>query len=135
MGLLPRRRSPLTLKDGSWIYTHVPPPREIQKHDIVSVRVDVLSRMNADGELRRRKNSLYDARLNDWIGLDGLRAIRPDPQSTGDPRVRGELRSNYRSLGELETSESLAFNLATEVVDIRPNGNLVLEGRSQDQTQ
>ncbi|MHB8951731.1 MAG: flagellar basal body L-ring protein FlgH [Pirellulaceae bacterium] len=118
------------LGDASWIHMPTPPPREVQKHDIISVRVDMLSRMASEGELRRRKNSLYDARLNDWIIFDGLRWMKPSPQSDGDPRVRGELRSQYRSLGELETAESLAFNLASEVVDIRPNGNLVLEGRT-----
>ena len=96
----------------------------------MSVRVDIMSRMQSDGELRRRKNGLYDARLNDWIIFDGLRWVKPSPQSDGEPRVRGELRSSYRSLGELETSESLALNVAAEVVDIRPNGNLVLEGRA-----
>jgi flagellar L-ring protein precursor FlgH len=121
----------MTLADGSWTYTPVPPPREIQKHDIVSVRVDVLSRMASDGELRRRKDARYDARLKDWIVLDGLRSVNPSPQTEGEPRMRGELRSDYRAIGELETTESLAFNLACEVVDIRPNGNLVLEGRSK----
>jgi len=120
----------LKLADASWIYTPTPPPREIQKHDIVSVRIDIMSRMQSDGELRRRKNGLYDARLSDWLIFDGLRWVKPSPQSDGDPRVRGELRSQYRSLGELETSESLAVNVAAEVVDIRPNGNLVLEGRA-----
>jgi len=120
----------LNLAQGSWIYTPTPPPREIQKHDVISVRVDMLSRMAAEGELRRRKNGNYDARLNDWLIFDGLRWMKPSPQSEGDPRVRGELRSQYRSLGELETAESLAFNIACEVVDIRPNGNLIIEGRN-----
>ncbi|MBM4091372.1 MAG: flagellar basal body L-ring protein FlgH [Planctomycetes bacterium] len=123
--------APMTLRNGSLMYIPASPPREIQKHDIVSVRVDILARMQADGEMQRRKNALYDANLKDWIVFDGFRAVRPDPQSEGDPRVRGELKSNYRSLGELETRESLAFNLAAEVVDIRPNGNLVLEGRAK----
>lgn len=92
--------------------------------------MDVIARMESDGELRRRKDAKYDARLKDWIILDGLRSVRPSPQTEGEPRMRGELKSDYRALGELETSESLAFNLACEVVDIRPNGNLVLEGRS-----
>ncbi|MCU0959832.1 MAG: flagellar basal body L-ring protein FlgH [Pirellulaceae bacterium] len=120
----------MTLGDTSWIYVPTPPPREIQKHDIISVRVDILARVQSDGELRRRKNGLYDARLNDWVIFDGLRWVKPSPQSDGDPRVRGELRSDYRTLGELQTSESLTFNIAAEVVDIRPNGNLVLEGRA-----
>lgn len=120
----------MTLGDMSWIYVPTPPPREIQKHDIISVRVDMLARMQSDGELRRRKNGQYDARLNDWLILDGLRWMKPSPQSDGDPRVRGQLRSDYQTLGELQTSESLVFNIAAEVVDIRPNGNLVLEGRA-----
>jgi len=120
----------LKLGEASWIYTPTPPPREIQKHDIVSVRIDIMSRMQSDGELRRRKNGLYDAGLNDWLIFDGLRWVKPSPQSDGDPRVRGEVRSSYRSLGEMETSESLALNIAAEVVDIRPNGNLLLEGRA-----
>ncbi len=121
----------LTLQNGSWMYRPLPPPKEIQIHDVLSVRVDLLARMAADGELRRRKDARYDARLKDWITLQGLRSVKPDPQTDGEPRMRGELRSDYRALGELETSESLAFNLACEVVDIRPNGNLVLEGRSK----
>ncbi len=121
----------LSLKDSSWTYIPVPPPREIKKHDVVSVRVDVLSRMASDGELRRRKDARYDARLKDWIKLNGLRSVKPAEMNDGEPRMRGELRSDYRAIGELETSESLAFNLACEVVDIRPNGNLVLEGRAK----
>jgi flagellar L-ring protein FlgH len=127
----PAEELPLTLRDVSWTHAPLPPPREIKKHDIISVRVDVLARMQADGELRRRKNARYDARLNDWVIFHGLRWMKPSAQNEGDPRMRGELRSEYRSLGEVETSESLAFNLAVEIVDIRPNGNLVLEGRSK----
>jgi len=84
--------------------------------------VDILSRMQSDGELRRRKNGLYDARLNDWLIFDGLRWVKPSPQSDGDPRVRGELRSSYRSLGELETSESLALNIAPKWSTFVPTG-------------
>ncbi|MHB8969673.1 MAG: flagellar basal body L-ring protein FlgH [Pirellulaceae bacterium] len=120
----------VNLEDSSWIHVPTPPPREIQKHDIVSVRVDLLARMSSEGELRRRKGANYDATLKDWVIFDGLRWVKPSPQSNGPPRARGELKSQYRSLGELETAESMAFNLASEVVDIRPNGNLVLEGRS-----
>ncbi len=123
-----RADEPLTMEQASWHHTTPMPMREIQLHDIISIRVDELSRMTAEGELLRRKTGKYDARLKDWIMLDGLRKMFPDPQTLGDPRIQGELKSDYRSLGDLETRESLAFNIAVEVVDIRPNGNLILEG-------
>ena len=122
---------PLTLEQSSWYHTEPVQMREIQIQDIVSIRVDELARMTAEGELMRRKTGKYDARLKDWILLDGLRKMIPDPQTLGDPRVQGELKSDYRSLGDLETRESLAFNIAVRVVDIRPNGNLILEGNKK----
>ena len=36
-------------------------------------------------------------RLKDWIILDGLRRVRPAEQADGEPRMRGELRSDYRA--------------------------------------
>ncbi len=127
----PTSPPPASLKDSSWTYEELQPPREIKLHDIVSVRVDILARTIADGELRRRKNSKYNAVLKDWIFLEGLRSIRRGRQVEGDPAISGSLQSDYRSKAELETRESLAFNLAAEIVDIRPNGNLVVEGRAK----
>lgn len=122
---------PLTIQGTSPTYIEPKPPHQIKIHDIVSVRVDVLSRMTAEGELQRRKNARYDARLKDWIVFKGLRAIGPAPQEDGDQRIRGELQSDYRSQGDMQTRESLALNVGTTVVDIRPNGNLVLEGHQK----
>ena len=52
----------------------------------------------------------------------------PDPQSGGPPHIRGEIDNKLQAHGQLQTTDKLSFNIACEVVDIRPNGNLVLEG-------
>ncbi len=130
-GQATRDAEPLTVQNASPTYIEPQPPQEIKVHDIISVRVDVLSRMTAEGELQRRKNAKYDARLKDWILLHGLHAIGPARQVDGDPRINGELKSDYRAQSDIETRESWAFNVATEVGDIRPNGNLVLEGHGR----
>ena len=114
-----------------WYSVPAPPPKEIRLHDIINVRVDIASIMQSDGEMERRKNSLYDAILKDWVILDGLRWIKPSPQSDGDPRVQGQKTELFRAEGELETAELLKFQIAAEVVDIRPNGNLVIEAHQQ----
>jgi flagellar L-ring protein precursor FlgH len=77
--------------------------------------------------LQRRRTSQYDARLNDWLVLVGLRAIKPAPQSDGDQRIQGNLQQLNRVTGQLDTAESLKFEIAATVADVLPNGNIVLE--------
>jgi len=111
----------------SWYEIPLPPPKEVRVHDIITIRVDVAVRMTSDAEWQRRKNAKYDALLNDWIKLVGLRAVKPAPQSDGDQRIQGNLNIQDRSQGELETSESLKFEIAATVASVLPNGNVVLE--------
>jgi flagellar L-ring protein precursor FlgH len=125
---------PLRLENSSWTYIPAPKPREFLLHDYVWIRVNELSRTTSDGEMQRRRNLLYDALLSDWVVLDGLKSIKPSPQSDGDPRIRGTLNQLYRAEGELETSERLTLNIAAEIVDVLPNGNLVLESHKTVRT-
>lgn len=118
----------ISLSGASWTYVPPPPVRSYQKNDIVTIRVDELSRMQAEGNAETRRNGLYDAVLKDWIALKGL-DVRPSSQSDGDPRVQGTVNQLYRADSSLESRESLSFNIAARIVDIRPNGDLVLEAR------
>jgi len=121
------RRSP------NWIYTPPRPDRKLSVNDRITVRVDELSRVQSEGEIQSRKTLQYDAVLQDWIKLIGLKAIKPSPQADGDPRVAGELQQLFRAQGDMETRESLALNITCTVADIRPNGDVVLEGHKQIQ--
>jgi flagellar L-ring protein precursor FlgH len=116
-----------TLANGSWMYRPLPPPKEVRIHDIITIRVDEKSQTFAEGDMDRRKSELFDAVLKDWVVLEGLKQLKPAPMRDGDPRVQGQLSQLYRAESELETRESVKFDIAAEVVDIRPNGNLVLE--------
>ena len=114
----------------SWYEIPLPPPKEVRVNDNITIRVDVATRMTSDAEWQRRKNAKYDALLNDWIMLDGLRAVKPAPQSDGDQRVQGNLNVQNRSQGELETTQALKFEITATVASILPNGNVVLEAHS-----
>lgn len=114
----------------SWYEIPIPPPKEVRVHDIITIRVDTGGRTSESAQLQRRRTSQYDARLNDWIILEGLRAIKPAPQTEGDQRVQGNLTQLNRVTGQLDTAESLKFEIAATVASILPNGNIVLEAHS-----
>jgi flagellar L-ring protein precursor FlgH len=119
---------PITLAGASWTYQVPPPLRVFQLNDVVTIRVDEITRVLAEGSAESRKRTLFEAILSDWIRITDFR-LRPDPQANGDPAVSGESNQQYRAESTVESRESMAFNIAATVVDIRPNGSLVLEAR------
>ncbi|MEX0613862.1 MAG: flagellar basal body L-ring protein FlgH [Pirellulales bacterium] len=123
----------LKLENSSFIYRKLPPEaeyRELQINDIVTVLVDYRSSMISEGDAEARKTASINAVLADWLKFDG-KDIFPAQQSRGNPRVNGSLSSQYRTESEMELRDSLTFRIAAAVVDIRPNGNLVLEARRE----
>ena len=137
------RRQPMTLETGSIVSAAVPaspqfsaaswtyqPPlqqRAFHLHDIVSIRVDETARMSAEGRASQRKNALYDGVLKNWLEFDGWDTLKPAKQADGDPAIKGQLNTTYRANSDVITRETLTFNIAAEIADIRPNGNVVLE--------
>ena len=126
-------QQPLSLQTGSFIFREVPPnarPRELRVHDIITVIVDYRTRMLSEGDAENRKTNSLNAVLSSWIRFDG-KSIKAAPQTDGDPRVAGTYNSQYRAESDVELRDSLTFEVAAEIIEIRPNGNLYVEG---DQT-
>ncbi len=111
----------------SWYEIPVALPKEVRVNDIITIRVDMGARVSSEGEVQRRKQGRYDAILNDWLVLNGLKGVKPAPQTEGDQRIQGNLNQLFRATGELETTESVKFEIGTQVAAVLPNGNLVLE--------
>lgn len=121
------QQRPLSARDASFHWSEVEPPKEFQLHDIVTVLVDYKSQVISEGEMDRKKKADGALTLSDWIVFDGW-AIRPDPQTPGDPKVGGQVQNKYKAEGNLELRDSMKFTIACTVVDKRPNGHLVIEG-------
>jgi flagellar L-ring protein precursor FlgH len=120
----------LSQQTGSFIYRDLPSgarPRELQKHDIITVLVDYRTRMLSEGNAQARKTNTLNAVLSDWIRFNG-KNVKPSPQSDGDPKIAGTYNSQYRAQSNLDTKDTLTLQIGAEIIDIRPNGNLYVEG-------
>ena len=61
-----------------------------------------------------------------WAGVGATyEVVKPDPQSDGDPRVQGTLNQLFRAQANLQTTDSLKFDIAAKVASVLPNGTLV----------
>lgn len=119
---------PPTLSRFSWTYQPPQQPRTLRLHDLITVLVDEKTQVIAEGNMDRRKKADGKFVLSDWILLKGWSLI-PDPQSAGEPTLGAKMENKYRAQSELSTREAMKLRVACEVVDIRPNGTLVIEGR------
>lgn len=118
-----------TTREMSWYYRELPPPRQVQVHDLIHIRVEERSQAFSDGEIDRKKTGQYAAILTDWLRLDGLDSLKPAVQADGDQAISGTLNQRLKAEAEMETNESLKFTIAAEVQEILPNGTLKLEAR------
>jgi len=123
---------PLTMADASWTFQPPPEPKLWKIHDFVTVLIDEKSTMIREGQIDQRKKAEGAMALNDWIAMDGF-AIQPDPQTEGDPKIAGILDNKYRAQANLQNRDTLTTSIQCEVVDIRPNGTMVLEGHAKVQ--
>ncbi len=123
----PAQRRPLTLQEQSWTYQPMEKKREIRLNDQITVIVDEKAQVISEGEIDRRKKADGKIALTDWLMFNGF-GLSAAPQASGDPTMAGKVDNKYRANGELETREAMKLRIACRVVDIRPNGTLVLEG-------
>jgi flagellar L-ring protein FlgH len=122
-----------TLENSSFIFRRMPPEaeqRELKINDIVTVLVDYRASMMSEGDAESRKTASLNASLLEWLGFDG-KNLFPAPLEDGDLSVSGKLTSQYRAESDMELLDAMTFRIAAQVVDIRPNGNLVIEARRE----
>jgi flagellar L-ring protein precursor FlgH len=128
----PKQKAGLLLENSSFMYRKLPPEseqRELQLNDIITVLVDYKSALQSDGDANSKKTASFNAVLSDWLKFDG-KNILPAPQNNGDPKVTGSVTSQFKTQADVKQNDALTFKIGASVVDIRPNGNLVIEARS-----
>ena len=124
--LIPRGRG-RSVKQLSWTYIEPPEPRVLAVHDIITVLVDEKSEVTVQSRFDRQKTSSLVAELKEFVRLDdsGRLVASALNQPTIDAAVQARIQAN----GNLADREGIRYRIAAEVVDVLPNGNVVLEAR------
>jgi len=126
---LPSVAPTLPLERASFCFQRPEPVRLLKLNDIVRVKVLESARMNAEGNIDRRKQYQLQAQLIDWAKFDKGNLVT-NPNSTGDPTINGIYQEQGQAGSNLNTAEGLTFMIVARIVDIRPNGHLVVEAHS-----
>lgn len=126
-------RHPLKVNAYSWTAIESPPTQEIKLHDIISIIVDDKSEVTANAQFNRTRSMALVAELKEFIRLSENGTLTNAAADT-QPTIDGALNETGQSKGSLIEQEGIRSRIAARVVDIRPNGNIILEAHKRIQT-
>ncbi len=117
--------------DYSWINLDPVEERVFSVNDLITVIVNEKSLVNVNSKFTRQKNGQLKAELKEFIGLDQGDLVN---NASTSPTIDVNLQGRLNGTGGLTESEGINYRIQATVVDIYPNGNLVLEAAKTIQT-
>jgi flagellar L-ring protein precursor FlgH len=109
-------------------------PREIKKHDLVTIIVAEDSQSSSKGTSDLKKTADFDAKLDSYVKLNlaQLSAKAVTPAVT--PEVKGEFQRNFKGDATVDRQDTFTARIGAEVIDVKPNGTLVIQAKKHIKT-
>ena len=131
------RRDPAqaSLADVSFHAVPEPVPRTLRKHDQVTIIVREESQFRSKGSSELKKDTDFEAKLDEFVRLRIRNAeIEGGAIGSAAPSVKYTGKRDFKGQGQVDRSDQLTTRVQAEVVDVKPNGTLVLQARSRIKT-
>lgn len=134
----PGEENPHALRAASMFAVPPPRPREFVVHDLVQIIVHETSEARSSQSMDLKKNYKLKSEIADWPNFqlpDLLEfQLEPSAMAAGSPKVDIKSKRDFKGDGEYEREDDLTARLTAEVIEVLPNGNLILEARTSIRT-
>lgn len=112
-----------------------PQPRTLKKHDLVTIIVREESQSKSNGSTDLKKEATFETKLEEFIKLSFKNAaLEGGGVGTTPPSIKMSGSREFKGDGSVDRSDSLTFRVTGEVIDVKPNGTLVLQARQRIKT-
>lgn len=131
----PPRETPPTPRnktyiDHSWISAPAPVPRTYAPGDLLTIIIREQRTWEAESELDTRRQFDVLSQLSAFVDfIDG--GVGETAFSRGQPNIDYRMQEQLRSEGEQTREDRLVTRLTARIIDVKPNGLLVIEGRAR----
>ncbi len=134
----PRRagRTP-TLADISLYAIDAPAAREFAENDLLTIIISERSKTERNQKLDSKKDYKLDASVSAWIDLLQLleARVKPDGNAASElPSVGASLKNDFKGDGKYNREDKLTDRIQARVVEVKPNGTLLIEARRSIKT-
>ena len=121
-----------TGKTGAYnIYAVAPAePHVLKKHDLVNIVVNEESKSQTGGISDQERDSDFDAKVDAFVKLNLAKfSVIGGAEGANPPEVKLEGQRDFKGTGEYDRSDTMTTRLEAEVIDVKPNGSIVIQAR------
>lgn len=118
------------LRAASLIAVELPEPKRIGVHDLITIIVREDKTSVTDAKSQSDKDWKITSGLDKWfrLNLHDHLVAQTFPDSPG---VEFDFKSQYGGKGKIDRKDSFTMRITASVIDVKPNGNLVIEARKK----
>ncbi|MCZ6542097.1 MAG: flagellar basal body L-ring protein FlgH [Planctomycetota bacterium] len=125
------------LRDVSMFAVASPAPREFQKRDLIQIVVRETRRVDTRHRIDTEKEYNMDGKIAKWPDLslsDSLDLRVNGGRTTNLPQLDVQFNKEFAGDGRYPRQYNLTARLTAEVIEVLPNGSLVIEARTHIKT-
>lgn len=113
----------------SMVAAPVPPKKTFAKNDLITIVVNEAASHSTTAKTSTARDSTVDAQLKAFLDVQSLKdgQLKSSSLSAGTPAISAEATREFDGSGANVRSDTMATRIEGRIVDIRPNGNLVIE--------
>ena len=119
----------------SFIAVEQAKPKRYKKNDIVTVIVQENSDSTSGGTGNSKKTQAFDLALQQFLQAALSQSGLPTVGTVGNPSSLPEIKFNYnndrQSTAEQDRSDTFSARISAVVVDVKPNGTMVVQATKQ----
>lgn len=105
------------------------PPRKFKVHDLINIIVRQQKKYEGDGKLDTKKQWDVAGKLEDWFRFYPGNKLGQDQLSNGDPGFDFKFENRLKTDAESEREDKFVTRIQATIIDVKPNGNLVIEAQ------
>jgi len=118
----------ILLEETSLYFISAPETRTIKKHDIITIIIDENSAQTSSQKLDTKKDSNSSASVDSILDLMQLLELRlAESGVTNTDLIDFTSKRQFKSKGDYERKDKFSARIAARVLEVKPNGTLVLE--------
>ena len=124
-----------SIRDASLTAVQVPERRRFAVNDLVTIIIRESMETDFDSTLETEKSTEHSGEVAEFprFNLSDLldAQLRPNQFEEGTPGWDVSSENEFEGEGDYSRSESMSGRITARIIDVKPNGTLVLEARKQ----